>query len=88
MLRLVSNLSAPWGRRRVDRKGSEAIVSKTYNRMRLACSRKRGELKSKRGPMRFDYCPILTLIASAWAARVIALAFIIRAFTILVKIRV
>ena len=40
MLILVSiNLSAPWGRRRVDRKGSED--SKTYNRMRLACSRRR-----------------------------------------------
>ena len=47
MLILVSNFSAPWGRRRVDRKDSEAIVSKTYNRMRLACSR---EVKSKRGP--------------------------------------
>ena len=47
----VNTLSAPWGRRRV---GSEA---KTYNRMRLACSRKRGEVKSKRGPMIIEPWP-------------------------------
>ena len=68
---IVSNLSAPLGRRRVHREGSETIVSKTYNRMRLACSQKCGEVKSKRGPMRFEPWLILTLIASAWAARVI-----------------
>ncbi len=48
-------VSTPWGRRRFHRKGLEVIISKPYNRMRLACSWKRGEIKSKRGPMRFDY---------------------------------
>ena len=41
------------GRRCVHRKGSEAIISKPYNCMRLACTRKRGEVENKRGPMRF-----------------------------------
>ena len=53
-------------------KAQKASISKTCNRMCLACARKRSEAESKHAIRILHRGPILTVIFSARAARVVA----------------